>query len=115
MDFTKIREMRNQNKREVSRASIGNEKEFIASASNSLNTSNIVYQHAHYHQTQHSPTIRFLGQICNALSVSYYYEETWNNHKTSSWYYINKIVTPPHNIGIHVKHTWNVPLYDRTW
>ncbi|KAJ7945328.1 Pathogenic type III effector avirulence factor Avr AvrRpt-cleavage: cleavage site protein [Quillaja saponaria] len=58
MDFTKIREMRKQNKREVSRASIGNEEEFIASASTNLNTSNSDYQHAHYHQTQHSPTTR---------------------------------------------------------
>ncbi|KAK8653533.1 hypothetical protein V6N13_127528 [Hibiscus sabdariffa] len=29
LDFSKIREMRKQNKREVSRASLGNEEEFI--------------------------------------------------------------------------------------
>ncbi|CAM8996999.1 unnamed protein product [Rhodiola kirilowii] len=30
MDFSKIREMRKQNKREVSRASLGNEEEFVS-------------------------------------------------------------------------------------
>uniref|UniRef100_A0A7N0V0D0 RIN4 pathogenic type III effector avirulence factor Avr cleavage site domain-containing protein n=1 Tax=Kalanchoe fedtschenkoi TaxID=63787 RepID=A0A7N0V0D0_KALFE len=39
MDFSKIREMRKQNKREVSRASLGNEDEFVPSTSNATASS----------------------------------------------------------------------------
>ncbi|CAN6567735.1 unnamed protein product [Malus baccata var. baccata] len=53
LDFSKIREVRKQNKRDVSRASLGNEEEFIAS-----NTAKVgaVHNEPHYHQTPHSPT-----------------------------------------------------------
>uniref|UniRef100_A0A7N0URI2 RIN4 pathogenic type III effector avirulence factor Avr cleavage site domain-containing protein n=2 Tax=Kalanchoe fedtschenkoi TaxID=63787 RepID=A0A7N0URI2_KALFE len=37
MDFSKIREMRKQNKREVSRASLGNEEEFVSSNATTKN------------------------------------------------------------------------------
>ncbi|XP_050128690.1 uncharacterized protein LOC126605357 isoform X1 [Malus sylvestris] len=55
LDFSKIREMRKQNKRDVSRASLGNEEELVAS-----NTANAgaVHNEPHYHQTSHSPTTR---------------------------------------------------------
>ncbi|XP_068643381.1 uncharacterized protein [Aristolochia californica] len=53
MDFSKIREMRKQNKRDVSRASLGNEEELVAS----LQTQ----QHEPLqpqHHNPHSPTTR---------------------------------------------------------
>lgn len=57
LDFSKIREMRKQNKRDVSRASLGNEEELIAT-----NTANVEPphndHHPHYHQRHHSPTVR---------------------------------------------------------
>ncbi|XP_011100898.1 uncharacterized protein LOC105179012 [Sesamum indicum] len=55
MDFSKIREMRKQNKRDPSRASLGNEEELISSTRRDTNTSHSV-QH-NYHQN-HSPTAR---------------------------------------------------------
>ncbi|KAG9150813.1 hypothetical protein Leryth_002947 [Lithospermum erythrorhizon] len=39
MDFSKIREMRKQNKRDPSRASLGNEEELISTTTRSTNTS----------------------------------------------------------------------------
>ncbi|KAL0350007.1 UNVERIFIED_CONTAM: hypothetical protein Sradi_4149900 [Sesamum radiatum] len=53
MDFSKIREMRKQNKREPSRASLGNEEELIAPAARSSATAH--NDHHDYHQN-HSPT-----------------------------------------------------------
>ncbi|BFG35290.1 hypothetical protein CerSpe_215640 [Prunus speciosa] len=58
LDFSKIREMRKQNKRDVSRASLGNEEELSAT-----NTANVEPPHNdhhphHYHQRHHSPTTR---------------------------------------------------------
>lgn len=50
LDFSKIREMRKQNKRDPSRASIGNEEELISSASRSSNSVN----NDHHN---HSPTV----------------------------------------------------------
>ncbi|KVI08540.1 hypothetical protein Ccrd_013089 [Cynara cardunculus var. scolymus] len=38
LDFSKIREMRKQNKREISRTSIGNEEDFISSNKPKLDT-----------------------------------------------------------------------------
>ncbi|KAK9991166.1 hypothetical protein SO802_026151 [Lithocarpus litseifolius] len=65
LDFSKIRENRKQNKRDVSRASLGNEEELIASTTNTntntntdASTTNSDDQHHHYHQGQHSPTTR---------------------------------------------------------
>ncbi|KAK4383536.1 hypothetical protein Sango_2766200 [Sesamum angolense] len=55
MDFSKIREMRKQNKRDPSRASLGNEEELISSTRRDSNTAHSD-QH-NYHQN-HSPTAR---------------------------------------------------------
>lgn len=64
LDFSKIRETRKQNKTNISRASLGNEEEFVDSTSistSSVNTtghSSSASDHQHHHQT-HSPTVRF--------------------------------------------------------
>ncbi|KAJ4848356.1 hypothetical protein Tsubulata_012734 [Turnera subulata] len=62
MDFTKIREMRKQNKREASRASLGNEEDFINPTATTANAKTVQNDHhSHYHQDhhhQHSPTAR---------------------------------------------------------
>ncbi|KAG2711729.1 hypothetical protein I3843_04G084100 [Carya illinoinensis] len=59
LDFSKIRENRKQNKKDVSRASLGNEEEFITSntTTNASEKTHIDDDH-HYHQSQHSPTTR---------------------------------------------------------
>ncbi|WJX34556.1 hypothetical protein P8452_22660 [Trifolium repens] len=59
MDFSKIREMRKQNKTNLSRASLGNEEELVANSTktNTINTDNNERQHPHYHQTD-SPVTR---------------------------------------------------------
>lgn len=58
MDFSKIREMRKQNKRDPSRASLGNEEELISSATTNSNNAH-TDDHHHFHQNN-SPTVRFL-------------------------------------------------------
>ncbi|KAL4276648.1 hypothetical protein AHAS_Ahas20G0228200 [Arachis hypogaea] len=54
--------MRKQNKTNLSRASLGNEEELVASTTTTTNASHTepepVHQHPHYHQTN-SPTVRF--------------------------------------------------------
>ncbi|KAL8473701.1 hypothetical protein ACS0TY_029846 [Phlomoides rotata] len=55
IDFSKIREMRKQNKRDPSRASIGNEEDLISSASRSSNS--VSNDLPNYNHT-HSPTAR---------------------------------------------------------
>ncbi|XP_077214214.1 uncharacterized protein LOC143849050 [Tasmannia lanceolata] len=52
MDFSKIREMRKQNKKDFSRASLGNEEEFTQQHQ--------LQQNDHHHQPlgDHSPTTR---------------------------------------------------------
>ncbi|KAL6225309.1 hypothetical protein ACLB2K_004159 [Fragaria x ananassa] len=67
LDFSKIREMRKQNKRDVSRASLGNEEELIASNTTNVGAAHNDSHHPHYHQSTHSPTI-----LLNAL---------WNKDK----------------------------------
>ncbi|KAL6993087.1 hypothetical protein U1Q18_011205, partial [Sarracenia purpurea var. burkii] len=53
MDFSKIREMRKQNKRDVSRASLGNEEELIPSTTAAASTG---HSDSHdYHQNQSHP------------------------------------------------------------
>nr|XP_008392622.1 uncharacterized protein LOC103454794 isoform X2 [Malus domestica] len=66
LDFSKIREVRKQNKRDVSRASLGNEEELIAS-----NTAKVgaVHNEPHYHQTPHSPTNRLDGVFSATSTV----------------------------------------------
>ncbi|PON85679.1 sorbin/SH3 domain protein [Trema orientale] len=56
LDFSKIREMRKQNKRDVSRASLGNEEELITPTPASTNTSHSDHHHPHYHENSHSPS-----------------------------------------------------------
>ena len=56
LDFSKIREMRKQNKRDPSRASLGNEEDFI----NPTAPANIKTAEVEPHFTQnHTPTVRF--------------------------------------------------------
>ncbi|KAK4767197.1 hypothetical protein SAY86_014947 [Trapa natans] len=66
LDFSKIREMRKQNKRDLSRASIGNEEE-ISAANGAKSKSATVHgdQHDQYQQSHHSPTVRFREHIQN--------------------------------------------------
>ncbi|XP_075483166.1 uncharacterized protein LOC142523303 [Primulina tabacum] len=54
MDFTKIREMRKQNKREPSRASLGNEEELVSSTTTNSNSA----QHNQDYHHDHTPTAR---------------------------------------------------------
>ncbi|XP_048334749.2 uncharacterized protein LOC107407815 isoform X1 [Ziziphus jujuba] len=58
LDFSKIREMRKQNKRDVSRASLGNEEELISSNSTTANSTVHSDHHPDYHENQHSPSTR---------------------------------------------------------
>ncbi|XP_035551070.1 uncharacterized protein LOC108983543 isoform X2 [Juglans regia] len=67
LDFSKIREMRKQNKMDVSRASLGNDEELIVSTNTNTTTTNASStwsdnhrQHLQhdYPQSQHSPTTR---------------------------------------------------------
>ncbi|CAL5323938.1 uncharacterized protein LOC114300769 [Camellia sinensis] len=57
LDFSKIRENRKQNKRDVSRASLGNEEELISSTATTANSAHRDHQHHHFHQDD-SPTTR---------------------------------------------------------
>ncbi|XP_021887602.1 uncharacterized protein LOC110806919 [Carica papaya] len=57
LDFSKIREMRKQNKRDVSRASLGNEEELIKPPTNDANTAYSA-NNPHYHEAHHSTTTR---------------------------------------------------------
>ncbi|KAK1403769.1 Elongation factor 1-delta 1-like [Heracleum sosnowskyi] len=57
LDFSKIREMRKQNKRDVSRASLGNEEELISSTTSSSKPSKIDTLHPDRNQ-DNSPTRR---------------------------------------------------------
>ncbi|KAJ9170293.1 hypothetical protein P3X46_018413 [Hevea brasiliensis] len=60
MDFTKIREMRKQNKRDVSRASLGNEEDLINPIATNAKAAHSDHHHNdHYHQSHHqSPNTR---------------------------------------------------------
>lgn len=62
LDFSKIRETRKQNKTNISRASLGNEEEFVDSTT-SISTSSVSTGHSsatdHHHHQTHSPTVRF--------------------------------------------------------
>ncbi|PSS36730.1 ATP-dependent RNA helicase [Actinidia chinensis var. chinensis] len=57
LDFSKIREMRKQNKRDVSRASLGNEEELVSSTTTAPTTTAQTDPH-HYHQSHSPPTTR---------------------------------------------------------
>ncbi|CAN8298947.1 unnamed protein product [Cochlearia groenlandica] len=68
MDFTKIREMRKQNKRDPSRASLGNEEELVKPpetattptyhAASKLTTEQHHFSPGHHHHQPHSPSRR---------------------------------------------------------
>ncbi|KAG9131692.1 hypothetical protein Leryth_009433 [Lithospermum erythrorhizon] len=66
MDFSKIREMRKQNKREPSRASIGNEEELMSNTTRSTNTSH-TDDHNYHDHTNQSPTVRFYLPPCRII------------------------------------------------
>jgi len=77
MDFTKIREMRKQNKRDPSRASLGNEEELIKPPESATSTAELTtvqsenqreFSPSHHHQP-HSPSVRFFTII---WFISYY-------------------------------------------
>ncbi|XP_051114471.1 uncharacterized protein LOC127240073 isoform X2 [Andrographis paniculata] len=55
MDFSKIREMRKQNKRDPSRASLGNEEEIVSSNTRDSNTTP---NNQHVYDRSHSPMTR---------------------------------------------------------
>ena len=78
LDFSKIRENRKQNKRDVSRASLGNEEELIVSTTTTTtntdaSTTNSDDQHHHYHQGQHSPTVRFLSSFLLCYIMHFFF------------------------------------------
>ncbi|GMI68637.1 hypothetical protein like AT5G09960 [Hibiscus trionum] len=59
LDFSKIREMRKQNKREVSRASLGNEEEFINPTASTATAAPTADHHPHYPPSNHhTPTTK---------------------------------------------------------
>ncbi|XP_071725279.1 uncharacterized protein [Rutidosis leptorrhynchoides] len=78
LDFTKIREMRKQNKRDVSRASLGNEEELINPTATTTTTTakqvrsddHLQNEHNNYHQSHHSSPVRFL--LVFFLSVEFF-------------------------------------------
>ncbi|XP_031109408.1 uncharacterized protein LOC116013666 [Ipomoea triloba] len=58
LDFSKIREMRKQNKRDVSRASLGNEEELMSSKAGGANTGHSAHSDDHHYNQNQSPTRR---------------------------------------------------------
>ncbi|KAK4256740.1 hypothetical protein QN277_006425 [Acacia crassicarpa] len=56
LDFSKIRETRKQNKTNLSRASLGNEEELMATNTASINTGHSEPEQPHYHQNHEPPT-----------------------------------------------------------
>ncbi|KAI9113955.1 hypothetical protein QN277_006425 [Acacia crassicarpa] len=58
LDFSKIRETRKQNKTNLSRASLGNEEELMATNTASINTGHSEPEQPHYHQNHEPPTRR---------------------------------------------------------
>lgn len=72
VDFSKIRENRKQHKRDLSRASIGNEEELMASsATPTTNTSQSLAEENHQlnHTNANSPTVRFLPLLLFFLQL----------------------------------------------
>ncbi|KAK8717278.1 hypothetical protein V6N13_044552 [Hibiscus sabdariffa] len=60
LDFSKIREMRKQNKREVSRASLGNEEEFINPTASTVTTTAPTADDRHHYppSNHHTPATK---------------------------------------------------------
>ncbi|KAF5737886.1 hypothetical protein HS088_TW13G00777 [Tripterygium wilfordii] len=59
LDFSKIREMRKQNKRDVSRVSLGNEEELMSKPTSTETTAHNDHHHHYHHQNHDSPAVRF--------------------------------------------------------
>lgn len=71
MDFSKIREMRKQNKRELSRTSIGNEEDLISSNKVKLDTQKPSAPLHHYNEDHDSPNVSnfiFTKPVINNLN-----------------------------------------------
>ncbi|KAF5180920.1 sorbin/SH3 domain protein [Thalictrum thalictroides] len=66
MDFSKIREMRKQNKRDPSRASLGNEEEFISQPNSNDQL------HPHPHQDDHHLRHKEDSPIARKSFLSYF-------------------------------------------
>lgn len=77
LDFSKIREMRKQNKTNLSRASLGNEEELMASTTAPVNTGHND-EHQDYHRNHDSPTVRFSVRffILDLLAAIYWTHES---------------------------------------
>lgn len=73
MDFSKIRQNRKQNKRDISRASIGNEEDLISSNTVKLNTTNNSAPHHSYGEDHHSPTVSIFTFNLSYLSSRFQY------------------------------------------
>lgn len=94
MDFTKIREMRKQNKRDPSRASLGNEDELVkpppesATATAKLTTVHSEKHHhfspTHHHQPR-SPSVRFQTTFVYSLTLNRVKHEYFAFVVTSSY------------------------------
>lgn len=67
LDFSKIREMRKQNKRDVSRASLGNEEELISPSTSSTKPSKV--DPVHDWSQDHSATVSFLALWSSHLTA----------------------------------------------
>lgn len=83
MDFSKIREMRKQNKRDVSRASLGNEEDFINPTATNAKAARSEDRHNdHYHQSHHhSPNVRFFVHLyLESFIEDYTYNSTGRNY-----------------------------------
>ncbi|MCE2055205.1 hypothetical protein HAX54_042177 [Datura stramonium] len=69
MDFSKIRENRKQNKKDLSRASLGNENDFIFSTKR--DASSVYSAHSndhHYHQNQSPSRMRRIFRYFNCCA-----------------------------------------------
>ncbi|XP_047323686.1 uncharacterized protein LOC124927334 [Impatiens glandulifera] len=68
MDFSKVREMRKLNKRDPSRASLGNEEEFFSSNTQTKNATQIdPPPYYHHHQTRSPTTMRGIFSCFNCF------------------------------------------------
>lgn len=89
LDFSKIREMRKQNKRDPSRASLGNEEDFInptAPANNRPQSE----ENQRFTQN-HSPTVRYLNWLHALSAVLFVFNWTRSRFWTFAtfcWFYL---------------------------
>lgn len=70
MDFSKIREMRKQNKRDASRASLGNEDDFINPTA-TINKVSKDDSYPHYHEIKHTPSVSIFSLALYSLHLSF--------------------------------------------